>query len=68
MHSSIFAVLLDMRHWVIVDADLSIFLSQNFPKFIQGLIAFLGLSLPAAVVNSGLRYFIAAFDPGTCAC
>ena len=28
---------------------------QNFPGFIRGLMAFLGLSVPAAVVNSGLR-------------
>ena len=28
---------------------------QNFPGFIRGLMAFLGLSIPAAIVNSGLR-------------
>ena len=28
---------------------------QNFPGFIRGLVAFLGVSVPAAGVNSGLR-------------
>ncbi|CAL8463002.1 g2536 [Coccomyxa elongata] len=32
-------------------------IAQNFPGFIRGLVAFLGVSVPAAGVNSGLRFF-----------
>jgi hypothetical protein len=30
---------------------------QNFPGFLRGLAVFLGVSVPAALVNSGLRLF-----------